>query len=138
MTLDTWLTEMEAQAQAATPAEQLALNRYDHGGGRLASPADWMSNNPSASRDLVADFYNEADREFYFVSRTNVPRLIRLVRALRKVIEAQIAYNLAEAQASRQQGIDEGWKARAAERDALTALHEAESALAAVEKEVGG
>jgi hypothetical protein len=46
--------------------EHLKLSRYDHGGGRL------FRDGPSGERQLIADFYHEADREFYNAA----PRLL--------------------------------------------------------------
>lgn len=70
--LDRKLAEIAGRADAATANTELA--RYDHGGGRVTM----------TPRGLVADFYNEPDREFYFNARTDVPALLRLVAVLRE------------------------------------------------------
>jgi hypothetical protein len=44
-------------AKGATQDDRVSLQRYDHGGGRLAIFAP--------TRILIADFYIEADREYY-------------------------------------------------------------------------
>lgn len=60
-------------AAKATPNPRLV--RYDHGGGRLLLEANGL-------RDLVADFYDEGNREFYTSARHNWPlhaaRLVEL------------------------------------------------------------
>ena len=68
------LNEIEARANAAT--DHVKLERYRHGGGRLAN----FSTN--SDRELVADFYNEEDREFYTAARTDVPALVAALRAV--------------------------------------------------------
>jgi len=89
MSLQTKLKEIEERAAKATPANQLTLARYDHGGGRLCGPTNWMEPRPSTPRDLVADFYDEANREFYTAARTDVPRLVRLALAQARVIASE-------------------------------------------------
>ena len=74
MTAADRLNEIEARANAAT--DGVRLERYRHGGGRLAN----FSMN--SDRELVADFYGEADREFYTAARTDVPALVAALRAV--------------------------------------------------------
>ena len=73
------LNEIEARANAAT--DDVRLERYRHGGGRLAN----FSMN--SDRQLVADFYGEADREFYTAARTDVPALVAALRAVLEVLD---------------------------------------------------
>jgi len=73
---DAELAEWERLSNNATP-DPLILNRYDHGGGRLYQEID-------GRRNLIADFYEEADREFYNTARTALPRLIAEIRRLRE------------------------------------------------------
>lgn len=51
------MTTDELLALAAAATQPLKLRRYDNGGGRMSDAA--------TDRVLVADFYQEADREFY-------------------------------------------------------------------------
>lgn len=67
------LDRIEALAAAVTNGA--TLDRYDHGGGRLARFE-------GPTRRLVADFYHEGDREFYAAARTDLPRLVAVVRAV--------------------------------------------------------
>lgn len=77
MTFD--LNDLEAKGKAATQPELLTLTRYDHGGGRLLSPEP---------RDLVADFYDDANREFYFAARNNWQEMVEELRRLERVRES--------------------------------------------------
>ena len=52
------LAALKRAAERATKGP-FVLMRYDHGGGRMYQDA------PDASAELVADFYGEADREYY-------------------------------------------------------------------------
>lgn len=61
------IAELDRLERAATPAGELALCRYGHGGGRLASPPGWQTE--MGDRELVADFYQEAERELFFALR---------------------------------------------------------------------
>lgn len=59
-------------AEAATPGPR-TLRRYDHGGGRLSSADD---------RQLVADVYNEPDREYIAAASPEVvAALVRVAQA---------------------------------------------------------
>lgn len=51
---------------AKATAGKAELRRYDHGGGRLAIF-------DGKERDLVADFYDEANREYFEAVRTDAP-----------------------------------------------------------------
>jgi len=44
--------------------------RYGHGGGRLFIDGE------AGRRNLIADFYEEADREFYYHARADIPWLL--------------------------------------------------------------
>lgn len=55
----------------ATP-EPLTLTRYEHGGGRLYK---------EEPRTLVADFYDEPDRELFYAMRAKLPALLAVVEA---------------------------------------------------------
>lgn len=63
------LTELKKLALASTPVGEVV--RYEHGGGRMFN-----------GTDLIADTFEEADREFYAVARQECLYLIaRLERA---------------------------------------------------------
>jgi len=51
------IEKLAGLAEGATQDDRVSLQRYDHGGGRLAIFAP--------TRILIADFYIEADREYY-------------------------------------------------------------------------
>lgn len=71
------LDAMEKRAKAATPfCKRMVFTRYYHGGARLFIDGE------AGDRTLIADFYHENDREFYFAARTDLPRLIATVRHL--------------------------------------------------------
>jgi hypothetical protein len=61
------LTELRELEQKATPIASITIHRYEHGGGRLFT---------EQPRSLVADFYHEADREFYIATRTHMAALL--------------------------------------------------------------
>lgn len=65
---DAEIREALARAERATGGECIVRNRYSHGGGRM-----YREDGPA--RDLILDVYDEANREFYFAARTDVPRL---------------------------------------------------------------
>ena len=82
----TSLSDLARVAAAATPLQFTDIIRYEHGGGRFirVTPP-----NPQAERgdqDLVADFYDEANREFYATFNS------RMVLAL--IEAAWVAYTL--------------------------------------------
>lgn len=77
-TINERLDEMWARADAAT--EGVELERYDWGGGRLAVF-------DAQRRELVADFYGEADREFYTAARTDLPRAVDALRAVMAMLD---------------------------------------------------
>ena len=70
MSIADLIARLEALDKAATP--DLEIVRYPHGGGRVFG---------TDGRTLVADFYNEADREYWLALRNELPRLLRLLRA---------------------------------------------------------
>lgn len=61
-------------AGKATPGA--ILIRYPHGGGRMRVDL------PSGGCELVADFYNETDREFFDDARNHAERNLALLEAL--------------------------------------------------------
>lgn len=66
--------EVEELLAKATPGPR-TLIRYEHGGGRLYRDGD--------SRELVADFYSEGDRELYSRTDELLRRMVEEVKALR-------------------------------------------------------
>ena len=73
------LKEIEERCNKATPNP--TLTRYDHGGGR-----SYVSL-PSGGVDLVADYYGEGpDREFYYHSREDIPKLLSYIKELESQI----------------------------------------------------
>lgn len=73
------LKEIEERCNKATPNP--TLTRYDHGGGR-----SYVSL-PSGGVDLVADYYGEGpDREFYYHSREDIPKLLAHIKELESQI----------------------------------------------------
>lgn len=71
------LDELERLEKAATPAGELHVLRYDHGGGRaFAESAD--------ARTLVADFFDVENRELFLAARNALPALIAELRELRE------------------------------------------------------
>lgn len=75
---DEQLAALEALEKAATPANEIEVTRYGHGGGRAFSRVD------GEARNLVADFYNESDREAWIAARNALPSMLAEVRALRE------------------------------------------------------
>ncbi len=74
------LKEIEDRCNKATPNP--ILTRYDHGGGRSYVPL------PSGGNHLVADYYGEGpDREFYYHSREDIPKLLSYIKDLQSEIE---------------------------------------------------
>lgn len=75
------LAALRALCEKATPGPE--LTRYPHGGGRLAehSGAD--------GPNLIADFYDESNREFYFAARTALPRLLDEVEGLEADVSSE-------------------------------------------------
>lgn len=79
------LDAIEARANAATPGATMA--KYAHGGGRLAIWGD-------DERKLVADVFNEADRDFFEHAREDVAAMAREIRRLRAALEKVAANDL--------------------------------------------
>jgi hypothetical protein len=67
-----WLAEVEERCEKATPNPEIC--RYEHGGGR-----SYVIN--EHDRILVADYYSEVDREFYYAARTDLPRALKIIQA---------------------------------------------------------
>ena len=82
MTLN--LEAIKARCEKATG--DLTLATYAHGGGRL-----YVIGGPQSERQLVADFYDEDNREFYYHARTDLPALVAEVERLRQVEAAALA-----------------------------------------------
>jgi len=77
---DTRIAEIRARLEAATAAtDVVVLMAYDHGGGRLYVE--------EPERKLVADFYDQPDRDFY----ANAPADIAYLLAALGSIPDQIA-----------------------------------------------
>lgn len=76
------LEAIKARCEKATESSDLTLTQYAHGGGRL-----FVIGGPNSERKLVADFYDEDNREFYYHARTDLPALVAEVERLRKVVE---------------------------------------------------
>lgn len=73
-------TELRRLAEAASVSMSGAtLMRYDHGGGRLAAL-------DGDERRLIADFYHEADREFY--AAANPQAVLALLNEIERLREA--------------------------------------------------
>jgi len=66
--------EIKARCDAATPGAKLM--RYDHGGGRLML-------DDGNNRQLIADFYDEANREFFCYAREDVLYLLAEISGVR-------------------------------------------------------
>lgn len=71
------LAAIKARADKATAADALTLSAYAHGGGRL-----YVVGGPNAERQLVADFYDKDNRQFYYNARADVPALVAEVERL--------------------------------------------------------
>jgi hypothetical protein len=74
----------EIQFRVEQASGSLEIIRYDHGGGRIGYFGD---PNKGEKRDLVADLYNEADREFYFHARGDIMWLIAQLEASQQEAE---------------------------------------------------
>ena len=82
------LEEIEERCNKATPNP--TLTRYDHGGGR-----SYVSL-PSGGVDLVADYYGEGpDREFYYHSREDIPKLLSYIKELESRLPRWISITVA-------------------------------------------
>jgi hypothetical protein len=75
------LKAIEARSDAATSHDRITYVCYEHGGGRAYVDGE------AGARHLVMDSYEQADREFDFATRTDVPKLAKEVRRLRGIIE---------------------------------------------------
>ena len=64
---------------------QLSLTRYEHGGGRLITSGN-------EDQDLVADFYDTDNREFYAAcDPATILKLLAVVKATKAFLEAPSA-----------------------------------------------
>jgi hypothetical protein len=93
------LAAIRARAEAATKGV-LTIDRYNHGGGRF-------SLDHAKGRQLVADFYEIGDREFYAEARADIPALLDHIERLQAKVDGLcyvihdangIAYPFAEMQ----------------------------------------
>ncbi len=84
------LNEIRERCEKATPGPELV--RYEHGGGRsYIQTGDWESLHGKRDRKLVADYYNEEDREFYHSARADIPALLAHIDALESERQLLIA-----------------------------------------------
>lgn len=75
------LDAIRERCEKATPGPELV--RYEHGGGRsYIQTGDWESLHGKRDRKLVADYYNEEDREFYHSARADIPALLAHIEEL--------------------------------------------------------
>lgn len=86
------LTEIRERCEKATQWP-LKFVRYDHGGARLMQVTPIIGiGSSSEERQLIADFYDEANREFYYAAREDVPWLLdQLQAALLRAEQAEQA-----------------------------------------------
>lgn len=82
------LRELVAAGEKATPTRDATLMRYDHGGGRFYREV-------GRDRLLIADFYDEANREFYFAAANARPALAALLRVVEAAKATSVACKLA-------------------------------------------
>lgn len=76
--------KLKQAAQKATQ-EAITLIAYEHGGGRFYVKR-------GGDRDLIADFYDEANREFF--ARANPSAVLSLIEEIERLEEAhQNLYN---------------------------------------------
>src|SRR5688500_12350284 len=95
--IDQLLSEGLAKAERATPLDDKhKLIRYDHGGGRLYRE-------DGKDRDLLADFYDEDNRELYYWLATHA---LTLLRELARIREERLKW-LREAEDGWEEGTDE-------------------------------
>jgi hypothetical protein len=78
---DDELKAIEARANAATSHDRITYVCYEHGGGRAYVDGE------AGARHLVMDSYEQADREFDFATRTDIPALVAEVRRLRGILD---------------------------------------------------
>lgn len=77
MTAPDPLAQIRERVAAATPGPW-EIARYPHSGGRIFVGVEDVS----MPRRLIADAFNEGDREFLFAARTDMPRLIAALDAV--------------------------------------------------------
>jgi hypothetical protein len=74
-----------AKERTTQPAE---IIRYNHGGGRMI----WEQDN---KRDLIADFYDEGNREFHVLAHnSDFASGIEEVRAMREALQEFVDYDV--------------------------------------------
>lgn len=83
------IEKIKERAARATPGP-LELMRYDHGGGRLGH-----FGKTSTERKLVADFFHEEDREFYYHALADIPYLLARLDQFREVLAEHHKWHLA-------------------------------------------
>jgi hypothetical protein len=69
------LKKLRDLLKARTEITDEDLMRYEHGGGRWAKLRD-------GERKLIADFYNEEDREYIVAAALSLPALLALIERL--------------------------------------------------------
>lgn len=132
----------ELLARATPMDEFVQLIRYDHGGGRLFRETDEGTRN----RKLIADFYEESDRELFYAMRNSAaslldgyeraqrPRSVVDLRRAECVREAERrAIEAAKAQRDAWSGMANSWKRRTEETE--NAVDELRAAEAQAERE---
>lgn len=72
------ISEIAEREKKATNSPHLSV--YEHGGGRMFS-----------GNDLIADFYDEENREFYYHSRGDIPFLLAELAATEKRVREECA-----------------------------------------------
>lgn len=75
------LDRLEALHKAATPISLENIMRYDHGGARILDLS-------LGQRVLIADFYEEPDRECWIAARLALPALIAAARERDELLAA--------------------------------------------------
>ncbi len=75
------LDEIRQRLDKSTPLDKATFTSYSHGGGRLYI-------DDGKIRDLIADFYDEANRDFYFNARSDIDFLLAEVNGLNLVIQS--------------------------------------------------
>jgi len=68
------LEEIKTRWRKSTDAPK--INRYDHGGGRMYVDLE------DGTRKLIADLYDEGNREFYYFATSDMTALIAEVERL--------------------------------------------------------
>ena len=82
MTMDEVAAEIAALLKKATAPERHKVSRYDHGGGRVYIDGDGPK---YEGRELIADFYDEAEREAWIALRNHAGSLLSERAILREI-----------------------------------------------------